>query len=134
MIKNSPSKRGFLKLLLSAGVLASGLSVCTPSHAAQGLGDRIRRGFFMEGAPTRNPDYSVRREGSDIVLYRIASSENILKLNETAFQIWNLCDGTVRMNEIASALSEKFDVPVPTCKRDLYHAVSVFRHYGVVTI
>jgi hypothetical protein len=54
-------------------------------------------------------------------------------LNPTGRAIWELCDGTITIEELADAISEVFDVPRARAAEDVTGLVQQFDDAGLVT-
>jgi hypothetical protein len=68
--------------------------------------------------PRQRPELGVRvLDGETVVLDRRA--ERIHQLNETASYIWERCDGSRTVSEIASELAGAFDVDPATAETDV---------------
>ena len=65
-----------------------------------------------------NPDVLSRTLDDEIVLYDTKRGR-IHFLNETASQVWGLCDGTRGHDEVVVQMLERFEVPRERMGRDL---------------
>ena len=55
--------------------------------------------------------------GADICLYR--ATAEVLVLNETAADIWRLCDGDSSVSEIVQTLADAYRTPVDAMQSDI---------------
>jgi len=66
---------------------------------------------FLNKKPLRLWEWLEYKKGSLI--------ENGIALNETGTFIWKLCDGKTTVNEIISALTDKYKINKRTAERDV---------------
>jgi hypothetical protein len=83
--------------------------------------DRPKRKESCHLRDVKNPDGRTER-----VVYEPTSHE-IVTLNPTATLIFDLCDGTRSVLEIAQTLERKFRAPADVLKRDLLDTLHLFR-------
>jgi hypothetical protein len=78
-----------------------------------------------ERLPRRRNDVELRDDGHDTWL---VSNETHAthRLNPTARAIWELCDGTTTLDELAGAICEIFDVPRDVAISDVREVVDQF--------
>jgi Coenzyme PQQ synthesis protein D (PqqD) len=69
-----------------------------------------------ERNPTWAADVRPRKVRGELLL---AGNTEVYKLTEVAADIWQLADGTRSVAEIATALTERYDVPEDTALRDV---------------
>ena len=60
--------------------------------------------------PLRRDDVKARKLGSEWMLYDDRSG-SVHIINETAAKVWELCDGTRTVEEMAAALAEQYRTP-----------------------
>lgn len=53
-------------------------------------------------------------------------------LNKTASFIWELCDGSLEINEMAEKLHERFDVSFKNAQTDIYNTIEELTMAGIV--
>jgi len=53
-------------------------------------------------------------------------------LNETALALWQLCDGSTSVDEMVSAISLLFDLPLETIEQDVNAALATMTDLGVI--
>ncbi len=78
--------------------------------------------------PVRHPDVAWRSWDGEVVILAPAGHHQAAgdglsdgaehDLNEVGSRIWELCDGTRSVREIAQALAEEFEVNLGTAERD----------------
>ncbi len=70
--------------------------------------------------PRRNGDFLSRQAGKDLVLYD-SERGRLHVLNPTASAIWDLCDGSHSLDEMAGTLARSFELtPQVDLARDLH--------------
>jgi hypothetical protein len=134
MRKNDLSKRRFLKFIAGLGFLLPGLSIWFSSSDFRISWHRIHQNILFNVAPQRNPDAAPRKEGDATILYREHDGKDLVKINDTAVQIWNMCDGKNSIQDIAAGLSSRFDVPLKQSAKDVADVITAFIKYGLVKI
>lgn len=78
---------------------------------------------MMERRVVRNDDIAWRRIEDEIVV--IANDgKTVHILNKTTAYIWELCDGTRNLDEIAACLFERFDVPLEEVSADIQNVTA----------
>ncbi len=60
--------------------------------------------------PLRRDDVKARKLGNEWMLYDDRSG-SVHIINETAAKVWEMCDGTRTVEEIAAALAEQYETP-----------------------
>ena len=80
--------------------------------------------------PQRNQDVELREIGAQSVL--VAPSGDTFALNPTARAIWELCDGTTTVDELAVAISEVFAIDRATAIDDVTATIEQLRTVGLV--
>jgi PqqD family protein of HPr-rel-A system len=81
--------------------------------------------------PTHRPDLIARRiEGEVVVLDQEAGK--VHQLNPTASRIWECCDGSASIADIAARVAEEFDVPAGTAHEDVVSALAEFERLGLL--
>ena len=81
--------------------------------------------------PERNPDVQLREHGDGSVL--VKPSGSTYALNPTARAIWELCDGTTTIDELAEAISEVFAIDEATASRDVAVTIEQLEAADLVT-
>jgi hypothetical protein len=69
-----------------------------------------------ERKPKWGADVRQRKVRGEIFL---AGNVEVYKLTEVAAEIWHLADGTRSVDQIATAITERYDVPQDTALRDV---------------
>ncbi|MFQ5952124.1 MAG: PqqD family protein [Candidatus Omnitrophota bacterium] len=67
--------------------------------------------------PVRNPDIVARKEEKEALLFNPNDGE-ILCINGTGILIWDLCDGSCAIEDIAGQITDKYEVPAEKAKED----------------
>jgi hypothetical protein len=82
--------------------------------------------------PRRRADVELRDEAPQIWLVDPATGAAHL-VNSMGRAIWELCDGTITVEELADAISQVFDVPRERAADDVTAVVEQFDDAGLVT-
>ncbi len=81
--------------------------------------------------PAKRKDLYVRTLDDEFVIYD-AANRKIHKLNETSRHVWELCDGSHSLSDIAKSMTERFDVGYDQAGRDVIEIVGQFRTNGLL--
>lgn len=81
--------------------------------------------------PTQKDEVIWRRIGDTIVVIK-EDGLSSHTLNKTASFIWELCDGTLEINEIAARLHEQFEVSLEEARTDVNNTVEELTMAGIV--
>ena len=81
--------------------------------------------------PTPSKDVSLQRVGQEAILHDRRNGRAHV-INETAAQIWELCNGQSTLDQIASALAASYDVPASVVQEDVEYILTKFRELGVL--
>jgi hypothetical protein len=84
------------------------------------LTDRPRRGAF-----------NTVSESPDGMVVGIESAS--IRLNATAFALWELCDGNTSVAEMVLAVCQLFDIGAGQASHDVTESISQMREAGLVT-
>ncbi len=93
----------------------------TASPAAFGAGDR----------PKRTPGCHVRDLGNEHIVYEPHHHE-VAVLNPTAWFIFECCDGSRTVAQIAEEMSKRFDAPVDVLRLDLQRTLTEIRGRNLI--
>lgn len=85
------------------------------------------------GAPRRVGEVWVQRETDEVAVYNPGTGA-LHKLNRTAFAIWELCDGTTTIEEMAAAVSELTSISEARATEEVVNAVDVLRRLGLIDV
>ena len=86
----------------------------------------------MRNRPTTKPDLEVRTvDDEKVILDR--DGEHIHQLNATASFVWDRCDGTREVSEIAQDLADAFGVTPELTLKDVSEIVLKFDQLGLLT-
>ena len=83
--------------------------------------------------PTIRPDLQYRELEDGAVIYD-TSAERLHTLNVTAAYIWNCCDGSHNVSEIASELGEQVNITPEQAFKDVSEAITYFQHEGLLSV
>jgi hypothetical protein len=80
----------------------------------------------------RNPDISLRTEGSYEILTDTRNNRDMLKLNAVAADIWNLCNGANSVDNMVQEITDHFDVEPDAARRDIILTLLAFKRKGLI--
>lgn len=87
----------------------------------------------QEMRPRANPAVTGRDLKDEFVLLG-ATGDRIHVLNDTAREIYLLCDGTRTLEEVADALVERYEVAREKALKDVREVVAELNRLGVLTV
>jgi len=96
-------------------------------------GDRRRRMCDEGYRPSVRHDLQYRELEDGGVIYDTAA-ERIHTLNVSAAYIWNCCDGSRNLSDIAAKLNEQVDVSLEQALKDVTEAVTYFEREGLLRV
>ncbi len=88
--------------------------------------------ILIAAAPKRNPDIIAKRQGQETILHSRSQHADILKLNYMAGHIWEMCDGSRRVDDIIKTIRNRFDVVTAECRRDVIFTVMNLQQRGLL--
>lgn len=87
----------------------------------------------LSSRPLRVDHVGVQRAGDDSeVLLRPEGADQVFVLNETAFALWELCDGSTAVHEMVAAASELFAASPESLEHDVLAALHELAQDGLV--
>ena len=81
--------------------------------------------------PTTNTDVSLQRVGQEAILHDRRNGRAHV-INESAAQIWELCDGQRTVDEIVSAFAAAYELPTADVRADVQHILAKFHELRVL--
>ena len=75
--------------------------------------------------PTPNTDVSLQRVGQEAILHDRGNGRAHV-INESAAQIWELCDGQHTVDEIVSAFAAAYELPTADVRADVQYILAKF--------
>ncbi len=81
--------------------------------------------------PRRRPGLRPERVGDGVILVDGTGAE-VCVLNETAFALWQLCDGATSPSEISAAVSAAVGLDGPTARLEVTAALAELRRSGAL--
>jgi len=81
--------------------------------------------------PTPNTDVSLQRVGQEAILHDRRNGRAHV-INESAAQIWELCDGQRTVDEIVSAFAAAYELPTADVRADVQYILAKFHELGVL--
>ena len=81
--------------------------------------------------PTPNTDVSLQRVGQEAILHDRGNGRAHV-INESAAQIWELCDGQHTVDEIVSAFAAAYELPPADVRADVQYILAKFHELRVL--
>jgi hypothetical protein len=81
--------------------------------------------------PTPNEDVSLQRVGQEAILNDRRNGRAHV-INESAAQIWELCDGQHTLDQIVSAFAAAYALPTVDVQADVQYILAKFHELGVL--
>ena len=81
--------------------------------------------------PTPNTDVSLQRVGQEAILHDRGNGRAHV-INESAAQIWELCDGQRTVDEIVSAFAAAYELPTTDVRADVQYILAKFHELRVL--
>lgn len=118
------SRRTLLSSLLSAIGAAwafPGRGLGGTAPLARRMIDRMELEVLLASRPGKRPEATLRVEDDGGVLYlRHRGRETpVGHMNATACRVWDLCDGTRTLHEMADQVHRRYGVPLEEARADL---------------
>ena len=85
----------------------------------------------MNNYPVKNPDIVAREEKKEALLFNPADG-NMLCINKTGIFIWNLCDGSFSIEDIAKRITDNFEVSFEMAKKECLQFLKMLEKPGFV--
>ena len=82
-------------------------------------------------SPTPNKDVSLQRVGQEAILHDRRNGRAHV-INESAAQIWELCDGQHTLDQIVSAFAAAYALPAADVQPDVQYILAKFHELGVL--
>ena len=80
--------------------------------------------------PTPSNDVSLQRVGKEAILHDRRNGRAHV-INESAAQIWELCDGRNTLDQIVSAFAATYQLPAPDVREDVQYILTRFHELRV---
>ena len=81
--------------------------------------------------PTPSNDVSLQRVGQEAILHDRRNGRAHV-INESAAQIWELCDGQHTVDEIVSAFAAAYELPTADVRADVQYILAKFHELRVL--
>ena len=81
--------------------------------------------------PTPSKDVSLQRVGQEAILHDRRNGRAHV-INESAAQIWDLCDGRNTLDQIVLAFAAAYELPVLDVREDVQYILAKFRELRVL--
>lgn len=81
--------------------------------------------------PTPNRDVSLQRVGQEAILHDRRNGRAHV-VNESAAQIWELCDGQNSLDQIVSAFAATYALPATDVQADVQYILAKFHELRVL--
>ena len=82
-------------------------------------------------SPIPNKDVSLQRVGQEAILHDRRNGRAHV-INESAAQIWELCDGQNTFDQIVRAFAAAYTLPVADVRADVQYILAKFHELGVL--
>jgi len=82
-------------------------------------------------SPTPNKDVSLQRVGQEAILHDRRNGRAHV-INESAAQIWELCDGHHTLDQIVSAFAAAYALPASDVRADVQYILTKFHELRVL--
>jgi len=126
-------RRSLFKIVAGGALLVtSGSFLVKENDFLWDLWHHLRYRVAMNAAPLRNPDIISISQDQGTILYSRSQQKDIMKLNPMAGRIWEMCDGSCRVNDMIRCITNSFDVMTAECTRDVMSAVSKLQKRGLL--
>jgi hypothetical protein len=129
------ARRNFLAVLGGVAVTVPTAQLPTPANIYEhlrGCWSFYETGELLNGKPVRKDEVALYRNDSHAVLCE--AGRDVMRLNNTASRIWELCDGKNSPAEIAHVLSKEYDVSPSACFNDVVISLRTFRREGLIRL
>ena len=124
-----------MSVLFGAGIILP----ATGSVRSFGMVDYLRYTWnsmevkeILSASPVRHSDVSLRKEDSYAILTDTKKNIDMLKLNAVAADIWNLCNGANRVDNMVEEITDRFDVRPDAARRDVVLTLMAFKRKGLI--
>jgi len=81
--------------------------------------------------PTPSKDVSLQRVGQEAILHDRRNGRAHV-INESAAQIWDLCDGRNTLDQIVLAFAAAYELPALDVRKDVQYILAKFRELRVL--
>jgi hypothetical protein len=86
----------------------------------------------MDPQPLRpSTDVALQRVGNEAILHDRRNGRAHV-INESAAQIWELCDGRNSFDQVVMAFAASYQLPAPDVRADVQYIVTKFRELRVL--
>jgi Coenzyme PQQ synthesis protein D (PqqD) len=82
-------------------------------------------------SPTPSKDVSLQRVGNEAILHDRRNGRAHV-INESAAQIWELCDGQHTLDQIVIAFAAAYQLPQPDVREDVQYILTRFHELRVL--
>jgi hypothetical protein len=86
----------------------------------------------LGGFPKRNEQILSQRVSGTLVLLNVDDGQ-YYTLNEVGSRVWELCDGTTSVAEMAALICRDFDAPLDTVRADVLELIAELADGHLVT-
>jgi hypothetical protein len=126
-------RRSLFKIAAGGALLITGGSLFTAENGILwSRWHQFRHRIAMSAYPVKNRDISSRQQDRETILYSRSKQADILKLNTMAGHIWEMCDGSHRVNDIIGIITGRFDIATSECTRDVLFTISSLQQRGLI--
>lgn len=86
----------------------------------------------MNWTPKRAEDCAFNRVADETVVVK-ATDGTVTVLNRLGGEIWDLCDGTASLDDIARGLARSYDQPAETIRKEVDRFMESMLEKGIIT-
>lgn len=83
--------------------------------------------------PIKSMNYRWQHDITGMILFNIKTNQSY-RLNETAFEVWNLCDGELDKAAIIEAIAEKYTVDEAVICEDIEETLQFMKEQNMVVM
>lgn len=81
--------------------------------------------------PVKSMNYRWQHDISGMILYNV-KTERSYRLNETAFEVWNLCDGELSADSIINNMAERYSVKRADIQKDIEETLKYMKEKNMI--
>ena len=89
--------------------------------------------MILTKTPHRQPDYQLEQIDDELLLFH-PSQTTILYCNQTAFLVWQLCDGARNTQEIIDLLGTAYPEAQDSISDDVLTTLEQFEQHGAIEL
>ena len=87
----------------------------------------------MTSLPKRKQNLAWRKIEDEVVIIDLDKGRQFHELNDSGSRIWELCDGETSVDDIASALTEDFELDLPEAHKEVTEFITYLTEKDLLT-